>query len=205
MAQQIPNVSTPNDDLGTTLRNAVIMFTENDTELYSQKVDKVVGKGLSDTNFTQVEKDKLADLDPAFQAQTDWDETNPLAPGYLLNRPENTSDFTNDGDGVAPFIPDVIAAGIYVRQAGIWVLIGDAMPVEIMDGFAGVTAGFAVGQLTYTLPVGKKAIDVYLAHSKQYKITPNNGSLVNRWSQTGAVVTLTKAPALNNYVYIEYQ
>lgn len=75
---------------------------------------------------------------------------------------------------------------------------------QIIDGIAGTTAGFTVGQTVYALPAGAKCIDVYLAHTKQYKITPNNGALVNRWSQIGDNVTLTKASIANNYVYIEY-
>lgn len=99
-----------------------------------------------------------------------------------------TSQLLNDGsDTVNPFITK------------------NDLGFSIMDGFAGLTAGFAVGQLTYTLPIGGKCRHVDLAHSKQYKTTANNTSLVNRWSQTGDVVTLTKAPALNNYIYIEYQ
>lgn len=100
-----------------------------------------------------------------------------------------TSQLTNDGsDTLNPFISK------------------SDLAIQIMDGFTGVTAGFAVGQLTYTLPAsGAKCKNVYLAHAKQYKITANNGSLVNRWSQSGDVVTLTKAPLLNNYIYIEYQ
>jgi len=54
----------------------------------------------------------------------------------------------------------------------------------------------------FTLPAGQKPIAVYLNGSLQYKTTSNNGSLVNRWSQTGDIVTLTKATAINNYVYI---
>lgn len=100
---------------------------------------------------------------------------------------EKTSDLVNDGeDGVNQFLDRI-----------------SAVPL-IMNGFAGVTPGFAVGQLTYTLPAGRKAVDVYVAHGKQYKTTPENGALTTRWSQSGDVVTITKSPALNNYIYIEY-
>lgn len=98
-----------------------------------------------------------------------------------------TSQLINDGaDGLNPFISK------------------NDLAILIMDGFAGVTSGFAIGQLNYTLPSGGKCKHVDLAHSKQYKTTSNNTSLVNRWSQSGDVVTLTKAPAFNNYIYIEY-
>lgn len=75
---------------------------------------------------------------------------------------------------------------------------------EILDGIIGVTIGFAVSQQTFTLPAGAKCVGVTLSHAPQYQITPNNSSLVNRWSQTDNIVTLTKVPALNNYIYIEY-
>lgn len=58
---------------------------------------------------------------------------------------------------------------------------------------------------TFTLPVGSIALRVFLNGALQYKITANNGSLTNRWSQSGDIVTLTKATAVNNYVYIEYK
>lgn len=54
----------------------------------------------------------------------------------------------------------------------------------------------------FTLPTGQKPIAVYVNGALQYKTTSNNASLTNRWSQTGDVVTLTKATAVNNYVYI---
>jgi len=55
---------------------------------------------------------------------------------------------------------------------------------------------------TFTIPTGHKAITVLVNGQPHYKTTGNNLSLVNRWSQTGDVVTLTKATAVNNYIYI---
>ncbi len=75
---------------------------------------------------------------------------------------------------------------------------------QILDGIIGVTAGFAVGQQTFELPVGAKCVDVYLSHAKQYLTTDNNAALVNRWEQVGDDVIITKSPVLNNYLYIEY-
>lgn len=99
-----------------------------------------------------------------------------------------TSELINDGaDTVNPYITK------------------NDLSILIMDGFAGVTSGFAVGQQNYTLPSNAKCMFVELAHAKQYKTTANNTSLVNRWSQAGNVVTITKSPLLNNYIYIEYQ
>lgn len=78
-----------------------------------------------------------------------------------------------------------------------------ATPI-IMDGIIGVTAGFAVGQQDYEMPENAIVIDVMLSHTKQYKTTANNTSLVNRWSQVDTTLSITKIPAINNYIYIEY-
>lgn len=58
------------------------------------------------------------------------------------------------------------------------------------------------GTQDFTLPTGHKPIAVYLNKSLQVKTTSNNTARVDRWSQTGDVVTLTKTTELNNYVYI---
>ena len=204
MAQQHINRSAPNDGLGDTLYNQAGKIEDNFTELYANKVDKITGKGLSDTNFTQVEKDKLAGLTTGGQVQSDWNQGDAGEIDFIKNKPVNTSDFNNDGDGTQAFVTDTPSAAPSARINGSWVAISDASAPVILDGIAGVTAGFTVGQTVYVLPAGAKCIDVYLSHTKQYKITPNNGTIVNRWSQTGVNFKLTKASALNNYIYIEY-
>ena len=205
MSQQHINVSTPNDGLGNTLRNAFVKTEANFTELYTNKVDKVTGKDLSDTNFTQVEKDKLAALDASFQVQSDFGVTDSGNPAFILNKPLNTSDFTNDGaTGATPFVEDVTIGGQYARQSGSWVAI-TVNPIQVYDGIIGITSGFTVGQVAFALPSGAKCVDVFLNGALQYKTTANNNSLVNRWSQSGDVVTITKTTVLNNYIYIKYQ
>ena len=206
MAQQHINYSTPNDGLGDTLRDSQVKAESNFNELYGNKVDKVTGKGLSDTNFTQTEKTKLAGLVEGGQVQSNWNEGNALLPAFIQNKPLNTSDFNNDGNGVQAYVPDVGAVGVYARSQGEWIELLEVFSVKIMDGIIGVTAGFIVGQQTFTLPVaGSKVLAVYLSHAKQYKTTVNNTSLVNRWSQVGDDLIITKVPALNNYLYVEYQ
>jgi hypothetical protein len=200
MAQQHINVSTPNDGLGDTLRNSQVKAESNFNELYSLKVDKSGTKVLSDTNFTQLEKDKLAGLVTGGQLQSNWTEGSILSKAYILNKPTNVSQFFNDSQ----FVPDVAIVGGFLRSAGEWVSPLGVFTPKIIDGFIGVTVGFVVGQTTFTLPTGAKCVDVFLAHAKQYKTTLNNTSLVNRWSQTGDIVTITKSPVLNNYIYIEY-
>ena len=58
------------------------------------------------------------------------------------------------------------------------------------------------GTQDFTVPDGDKVIAVYVNGTLHYKTTSNNATLVNRWSQTGNIVTLTKATVVNNYVYI---
>jgi len=200
MAQQHINYSSPNDGLGDTLRTSQVKAESNFNELYANKVDKITGKSLSDTNFTQDEKDKLAGLFEGGQVQSDWTEGNALSKAYINNKPTNVSSFFNDSE----YIEDVQEVGGFLRSAGEWVSPLEVFTPKIIDGFIGVTVGFTVGQVSFTLPTGSKCIDVHLTHTKQYKTTANNTSLVNRWSQTGDIVTITKATVLNNYIYIEY-
>lgn len=201
MAQQHINYgSSPNDGTGDTLRVSQVKAELNFNELYTNKVDKVAGKGLSDTNFTQAEKDKLAGLTEGGQVQSDWDQGDNTEPSYIANKPTNVSEFFND----AEYITDNLTAVPSARIAGSWIPISTASQPQIIDGIVGVTAGFVIAQTVYALPSGAKCIDVYLAHAKQYKTTANNTSLTNRWSQTGDNVTITKSPVLNNYIYIEY-
>lgn len=168
---QIAHITTPhNSGLGDPLATGFENQNSMNTELYSNKVDKIAGKGLSDTNFSQVEKDKLASLNPLAQpqVQADYNQTDINAVDYIKNKPDS------------------------------------AFEPKILDGFIGVTVGFAVGQQTFPLPAGSKCINVFLSHTKQYKKTANNASLVNLWDQINGDVVLTKSPVLNNYLFIEY-
>jgi len=74
---------------------------------------------------------------------------------------------------------------------------------QIMDGICGVTAGFAVGQTDYTLPDGLTCINVRNNDGNYSKTTANNTARTNRWSQTDNILTIYKAPVLNNYLYFE--
>lgn len=206
MAQQHINYDVPNSGNGDTLRTSQVKAESNFNELYSNKVDKVTGKGLSDTNFTQVEKDKLAGLVEGGQVQSDWNQGDNLEPDFINNKPTKTSNFENDGNGTQAYVPDVGAVGVYARSAGVWIELLEVFAIKILDGIIGVTAGFTVGQTTFTLPVaGSKCIDVYVNDGKYSKTTINNAARVTRWSQTGDIVTIYKTTSLNNYIYIEYQ
>lgn len=101
-------------------------------------------------------------------------------------------------DGTATKYPtvDAVNAALYALAP---------YPTLIYDGIIGVTSGFLVGQQIFTLPSDSICVGVYLNGSKQYKTTANNTSLVNRWGAVDNVVTITKSPVLNNYIYIEYK
>lgn len=90
MAQQILDVSIPNSGLGDALRDASIKSNDNFTELYQGKVDKVLGKDLSDNNFTDAFVTKINDLEANAQVnvQSDWNENDILADAYIKNKPE---------------------------------------------------------------------------------------------------------------------
>ena len=196
MAQQIINVSSPNDGLGDTLRTSQVKANSNFTELYNNKVDKVTGKGLSDVNFSAADKAKLDSLDPSAGAQSDWDQGDNLQPDYIKNKPTNVSEWAND----VGYIEDVGAVAIFARSNGEWINIES----KILDGITGTTSGFTAGQTVYALPAGSRCLKVYINGALQYKTTSNNSTLPNRWSQTGDDVTLTKASVNNNYILIEY-
>lgn len=76
---------------------------------------------------------------------------------------------------------------------------------DIFDGVIGVTPGFLVGQQSFELPSGAICERVYISKDMQYKTTTNNTSFIGRWSQTDNIVTITKTPVLNNYIYIEFK
>lgn len=55
------------------------------------KVDKVTGKGLSEANFTDAEKTKLAGIAAGAKVnvQPDWNQGNDAADDYIKNKPSN--------------------------------------------------------------------------------------------------------------------
>ena len=89
MAQIIHDVSFPNDGLGDPLRTAFVHQNEMNTELYSTKVDKITGQGLSENNFTDADKAKLDGIEAGAEVnvQADFLETDPTADSFILNKP----------------------------------------------------------------------------------------------------------------------
>jgi hypothetical protein len=57
--------------------------------LFASKVDKVDGKGLSDTNFTQEEKTKLANIATGAEVNVNADWNATTGDAAILNKPEN--------------------------------------------------------------------------------------------------------------------
>ena len=55
------------------------------------KVDKITGKGLSEANFTDAEKTKLAGIAAGAEVnvQSDWNQGNDAADDYIKNKPSN--------------------------------------------------------------------------------------------------------------------
>ena len=135
MAQQKINYSQPNDNLGDTLRSMAKKSDDNFDELYANKVDKVLGKGLSDTNFSAIDKAKLDSLNINQNPQANWTQGDALQTDFIKNKPTKLSQFDNDLD----FVQDVTQAGIYGRQADNWVLLSNGSPFNI---FKFVQKGF---------------------------------------------------------------
>ena len=92
MAQQNINVGTSaNDGTGDALRDSQIKANSNFTELYNNKVDKVLGKGLSENDYTNAEQTKLAGIEAGAEVnvQADFAQTNSLADDYIKNKPDS--------------------------------------------------------------------------------------------------------------------
>lgn len=89
MAQIIHNISTPNDGLGDELRTAFDHQNEMNTDLYTNKVDKVTGKDLSENDFTDALKLKLENLNANAEqnVQADWLQGDDTADDYIKNKP----------------------------------------------------------------------------------------------------------------------
>lgn len=196
MAQQHINRSSPNDGLGDTLYNQAGKIEDNFTELYGNKVDKVNGKGLSDTNYTQAEKDKLAGLVTGGQVQSDMTEEDNTKPSYIKNKFTKTSDFTNDGDGTEVFVTDVGEVGTFARSAGGWVAIPGNISLQSIR--------FAGSGQNYTLPETAIAFKAWINDGVQHKEQAGFESDLNTFTQLGDVVTFKKTITAGQRIIIDY-
>lgn len=87
----------------------------NITDLQDNKQDKLLDsedgfiRVVDDTHIT-IDIPTLSDALPS-QSQPNWDETDSTAPGYIQNKPENLTDFTNDAGFItASDIPTNVSA-----------------------------------------------------------------------------------------------
>ena len=84
---------------GKVLKDTVDLLDDEIIRVEQDKVDKVVGKGLSTEDYTSDEKNKLADIASGAEVnvQSDWDAISGDA--FILNKPSiptKVSDLTND-------------------------------------------------------------------------------------------------------------
>lgn len=126
---QIDNTSDADKPLSTASQTAL------DT-----KVDKVAGKGLSEEDYTTVEKSKLVGIEAGAEVnvKSDWNEGDNTSDAFIGNKPTiptNTSDLTNDSN----FIPDAPADGNqYARKDNLWeVLAAGGGAVDSVNGRTG--------------------------------------------------------------------
>lgn len=118
MAQQNINVGTSaNDGTGDALRDSQIKANSNFTELYNNKVDKVLGKGLSENDYTNAEQTKLAGIEAGAEVnvQADFAQTDSLADDYIKNKPDSlyaSIGFFDYNDLNTQTSPLVLTAGV---------------------------------------------------------------------------------------------
>lgn len=88
MAQTIINISSPNDGLGDPLRSAFNQVNLMFTELYTNKVDKISGKGLSTNDFTDLEQTKLSGIEDGAEVnvQADLSQDDDTQDDYIKNK-----------------------------------------------------------------------------------------------------------------------
>lgn len=93
MAQIIHDVSFPNDGNGDELREAFVNQNTMNTELYTDKVDKVTGKGLSTNDYTDLDETKLAGIQAGAEVnvQPDWNQNDNSQDDYIKNKPVDGS------------------------------------------------------------------------------------------------------------------
>jgi len=90
MAQTNFDVGTiANDGTGEPLRQAFQEQQAMNTELYTYKVDKVIGKELSSNDFTDAQVIKLDGIEEGAEVnvQSDWEQSDDTADDYIKNKP----------------------------------------------------------------------------------------------------------------------
>lgn len=195
MAQQHINYSFPNDGLGDALRIFAIKQESNNTELYSNKVDKITGKGLSDTNFTQAEKDKLAGLVEGGQIQSDWTQGDNLQTDYIKNKPTNVSEWFND----VGYIQDVAEVGSFVRSNSEWIPLST---VQLQPFFFPI---LSAPNQNFEIPEGKICVFGFINQAIQLPADTSNASKNFTFTQTDNIVTLKTTTIVGNLITLFIQ
>lgn len=195
MAQQHINYGTPNDGTGDTLRASQVKAESNFNELYANKVDKITGKGLSDTNFTQAEKDKLAGLVEGGQIQSDWAQGDNLQTDYIKNKPTNVSEWFND----AGYIQDVAEVGSFVRSNSEWIPLST---VQLQPFFFPI---LAAQNQNFEIPEGKVCVFAYINQAIQFPADASNATKNYTFTQSGNIVTLKTTTIIGNLITLFIQ
>lgn len=156
MAQYIIDISNPNDGQGDPLRFAFDQVNQMFTELYTNKVDKESGKGLSSNDFTDLEQTKLAGIEDGAEVNVQ-------------------SDLLQDDDTQDDHIKNREAFGFFRTAPQI-------------QTYAGVN--------TFNVPNGSIVDSVMLVRTMLWE--------TDEWTQTGNVVTITKAMTTGNRIQFNF-
>ena len=113
---EIINVSTPNSGNGDPLRTSQVKANDNFAELNAKKVEVVVGKDLSDNNFTDTDKTKLDGIaaDAEKNVQPNWNQTDITADDYILNKPSTSKVLVQNGYSLVDNVLTIFAGWIWL-------------------------------------------------------------------------------------------
>jgi len=123
------NVSSPNDGLGDTLRDSQVKANANFTELNAKKVEVQAGFGLTEENFTTLEKTKLAGIaaDAEKNVQANWNQADDTQDDFIIGKPSipapETQRFAGLGqyytlpDGATPILAYIDGYPQYLEDA----------------------------------------------------------------------------------------
>jgi len=89
MAQILHDIDIADSGLGDQLRTAFDNQNTMNTELFETKVDKVAGKGLSENDYTDIDKALVDGINPNAEqnVQSDWNELDPTSDAFILGKP----------------------------------------------------------------------------------------------------------------------
>ena len=171
MAQENLNTSTPNSGLGDFLRSAFIKAQNMFTELYSDKVDKETGKGLSANDFTGVLKNKLDSIASFAEVnvQSDFNQADETQDDFIKNKP------------TIPVLGDYLLNGGYVGTAQD---LADA--IALLVGLTTLTKNetnlVSMGDGFYSLPITLTGDDQVISVAIDGRSIPvqfESGNLIN--------------------------